>query len=177
MTDSRYIKDQADPSFLRHCSLNFQSSHLPLPDRVSIILDAIANTSYLRYISPEHPNIKMPNYPLSRILNHIHILAFCLLHDIRSRDYNIELSPRNFRVLEDRHGLQDDIGLTDLQLDFLWPQLGAAMLRCSSEGGATDSNLRELMNVVMDIGGDRVRWRILLQMDSKERLSVILPPR
>ena len=98
------------------------------------------------------------------------------MHQIYSYDHNIETLLGLFRHFENIHDLYNDTALTSRQVALLWPQLKEAIARCKRQGGTTNANLKELTNVVMDMGGDRIGWQCLLEMDSSGKLAAAALP-
>ncbi|KAL8790275.1 MAG: hypothetical protein Q9195_006433 [Heterodermia aff. obscurata] len=114
----------------------------------------------------------MPRYSLSNIFKRISFVAFCRLHQIKSVGMDdLEQSLlRLFRYL--RHNkFENDLGISDGDLEVRWPRFEDAVDDCRKQGFSI-ANLSELINVVVELGGSRVAWSSTFDMDRSGRLRV-----
>ena len=118
----------------------------------------------------------MPEYSLSTTFKRISFVAFCRLHHITAvplDDLDQSLL-RLFGYL--RHNrYRNDLGISQRDLTVRWPRFEAACSSCERQG-FTSANLSELIDVVIELGGDRVAWSSTFDMSGSGRLRVTQAP-
>ena len=114
----------------------------------------------------------MPKHSLSRTLNSIHYVVFCMMHEINSEEHNVHQLAKFWSYFEVAGDIDNDTSLTSRQLSRLWPQFSDLMLRCGKREGDTKSDLKELNSVLLDMAGDRIEWSVALTMAPGGKLSI-----
>lgn len=118
----------------------------------------------------------MPEYRLSTTFKRISFVAFCRLHQIDSVPLaDLEQSLRRlFGYIRNYH-FNNDLGISQRDLEVRWPRFQAACHDCERQG-FTGASLTELIDVVIELGGDRVAWSSTFDMDGSGGLRVTQAP-
>lgn len=109
-------------------------------------------------------------YLLSGILKRISFICFCRIHQLTTPGISDESMARLFGYLR-YYKIDNDLGMLDRDLAIKWPRFQAAVDACNRLG-LTDSNLQELLSVIVEMGRDKVAWSARLDMDGGGDLHV-----
>ena len=72
------------------------------------------------------------------------------------------------------HHFNNDLGISQRDLEVRWPRFEAALSSCERQG-FTNANLTELISIVIELGGDRVAWDATFEMSGSGRLRITQP--
>ena len=72
------------------------------------------------------------------------------------------------------HGIMSDLDLPEMEVRQHWPLLTAAIQKCQAAGGLTGDNLKDLLKVVVQLGGDEIAWTAEFEVDGAGKLYATL---
>ena len=185
MTDMNALATNCITPWAYKAALEAIACPLSISSNSQLSLPEAEDTSYLHirskllksalYPSPILTAI-MPEYKFSAIFKRVSFVAFCRLHQINavSQDDLDRSLLRLFGYMRHYH-LHNDLGISQRDLAVRWPRFGAALYSCERQGFTT-ANLSELIDVVIELGGDRVAWSSTFEMDGSGGLRVTQAP-